>query len=319
MKTSWCTAVMVLAFSYDGSLYAQEPPFCQDSSFFNSYIFNVSNIYWPSDTCPTGASFVLPANVMCPDNEPNCYEPSSRWDVGIAVLNGPLKAAKALYKYRKDNQAAAMSGVFNALADSVLIGLKGEATLQEAVIFTTRLAREYLRATDSAGPTSRGSYDDLPNADETPNQAKFLKAVLKVPLIIEKNLDWGDNSTSTTAWLASSAPAMSLSLLEHYARYFRLFTLRPATGLALTAIETVSYCSMCTQAPDSEEEIYKSIRQGMRVGLHWLQYLALWRDREEPSSLKFRRFTYLTMLEHFLVSAADLGYYYWYLRPKPTA
>lgn len=299
---------LILAYCFCGLLLAE------NSTFWP---------YWQSDTCinfpeELVSHFVVPAHLMCPDNEPNCYEPSSRWDVGIAILNGPLKASKAYFKYIGKNELTAVMGGFNALSDLVLLCLKEGPSTREGTVFVLRLTRELLRASNGPDLKTTGSYADFSIIRTDHDISNSAKGLLKIPLLIEKNSDWGE-FTRTDIWLMSSMPGIILSLAEHYARYYRRFTLRPLIGLTLTTLELVSFYSLCSKliesAEESAEEAYKSTRYFIRILLHGLQYAYLLVDRERAGASKFQKFTYLVMLEHLLVSAMELAYYNLYLQP----
>ncbi|MEI6805446.1 MAG: hypothetical protein WCK49_02940 [Myxococcaceae bacterium] len=304
---------------------------------------NISNIFdpfyyyflslpeWQSDTCPASIQsipkFVVPANLMCADNEPNCYEPSSRWDVGIAVMNGPFKATKSYFKYSGKTELAALSGTANTMSDFVLLWLREKISFKESSIFASRIIREGLRAARGPSLISTGSYEDLTAENiaqsiQVPFDSNAAKALLKIPLLFEKNLDWGDNSTQTWVWLESSIPGTLLSLSEHYARYYRMNTLRPIVGGGLVVLEAVSFYSLCTKNTESliesKEETYKSIRQLLRIILHGLEQASLFSQRHAEGSAKLQIFTYLTMFEHLFVSVMDAVYYSWYLQPTRT-
>lgn len=306
---------LILVCCFSGLLNA-------NNTTFHSGYFESLWPRWHSDTCTAlvkqaNSSFILPANLMCPDNEPNCYEPSSRWDVGIAVLNGPFKALKAYFKYTGKNELTALMGSFNAAGDFVLLCLKKGVSAKEGTIFATRMTRELLRAANGPSINMAASYADFSSIDNHYVQANVFKGLLKIPLLIEKNLDWGDEFTPTSIWLISSMPGISLSLLEHYARYYRKYTLRSLTGVTLTALEAVSFYSLCTKfiesIEESGEEAYKSTRSFLRILLHALQYSYLLKDFELQGASKFRMFTYFKMVEELLVSAMDAIYYNWYL------
>lgn len=291
--------------------------------YFSQYIYNNSTQYlyfphWHSDTCPYESTtslnnLVLPANLMCPDNEPSCYEPPRTLDVGIALLNGCFKSLKSYSKYTGRNEVAALMGSLNAMGDFSALCLQGNISFKEVAIFSTRIVREFLRA--STGPMIHriGSLDDITAATNPIEIALHSKALLKIPLIIEKNLDWGKPSTSTSIWLASSLPGLLLSLTEHYSRYFKHYALRPVAGFTLTILEFISFCSICTE----ENSLYKNIRQLIRTLFHAAQYMALFQNRHQEHSEKFRHFTILSIIEHLGLALSD-ALYFKLNEPTPT-
>lgn len=213
------------------------------------------------------------------------------WNVSVAIFNGPLKAVKAFSKYSGRNELAAIAGGFNAFGDFSLLCLREKPSISKIAIFLTRLTRELLRASNGPLLKTTGSYADLFAPDNNENFANAAKGLLKIPILIEKNLNWD---------FVSSMPGILLSLLEHYARYYRRYVLRPIAGFALTALELNSFYSESTD---------KSARQLIRITFHALQYYSLLRDRTYQGALKFKIFTYLTMFEHLLVSGMDLLLY----------
>ncbi|MEI6790564.1 MAG: hypothetical protein WCK42_05225 [Myxococcaceae bacterium] len=282
--------------------------------FFNLLCCSVnayfSALNWHSDTCPfedtpNVNNFVLPANLMCPDNEPSCYDPPEKLEIGIALLNGPFKAIKIYSKFTGNKELTALMGGFNAMSDISLLWLQGNASVKEFSIFSVRILREILRTQTSPETQGFGSFDDLFESIQFYNPATLSKAALKVPLIIEKNLDWGSSSMTTYIWLASSLPGIVLALGEHYSRFYKLHTIRPLCGFGLTALELASFGSMCTE----EQSFYKNSRQLLRTVLHAVQYYALFVDRDSSGKGKFKRFTMFTILEHFGIALADVLYY----------
>ncbi|MBH1989087.1 MAG: hypothetical protein I8H75_01670 [Myxococcaceae bacterium] len=271
--------------------------------------------HWHGETCsylPTDGTteLVLPANLMCRGNEPGCYEPPQSLEVGIALLNGFFKGFKSGAKYLGKNDIAALMGAFNAMGDFSILFLKDRANLREGTIFALRLAREGARAVTGTTIQRIGSLEDLSSHRRVRisiPSAELSKAALKVPLILEKQLDWGNAETDWEVWLLSSAPGLLLALTEHYARYYKLPTLRPMAGFGLTIAETASFLSMCPTEPS----FYKNSRQLARIGLHFGQCLSLFQNRDQAPSQRFKLFTLFTMLEHIGVAVADSLYYKW--------